>query len=939
MATKKKSNTTTKKNTGTKKKVVKKKSVQAKRRQLLFLGIIAVFLLLFAILFGIPVTLILAAGIALILGFSKLLAKTRKNKKQRTIFNVIIITFLSIGIIGAVAASGFIVYIVITANPLFDVSKLYVKEATILYDQNGVEFAKIGAQMREKVTYDEMPQVLIDAIVATEDSRYFQHNGFDAPRFLVATAGQAVGNSDAGGASTITMQVIKNSFTSSEDDGIDGIIRKAQDIYLAIFKLEQNYTKEEIFEYYVNNHYLGGTAWGVEQASQEYFGKSATELNLAEASIIAGLFKSPNYYSPASYPENAEERQDTVLYLMERHGYITAEEREIAAAIPVESLLKDTNTSTSNQYQDYIDAVAKELTEKYQVNPYTTPLLVYTNLDQTKQTEVEKIQNGETFTWKDDVIQTGIAVVDNDTGALIAVGAGRNRAEGVNNFSFATDINRQPGSTAKALFDYAPGMEYNNFSTYTPFEDEPYSYSSGQAMNNWDGSYLGTITLRTALATSRNIPALKAFQQVDNTKIVSFVESLGLSPEVENGRIHEAHSIGSFTGTNPVEMAAAYASFGNGGYYNEPYTVSKFVYRDTNETIEHTVDPTQVMSDSTAYMITDVIQDVTIQGSPITNIAAKTGTTNFTAEVAAARGIPSDSVNDTWAVGYSSETTIALWYGYDETTSEHYTRMIEAANARERLFRTTVTNVLGTNNQPFSMPSSVVEVAVEKWTDPPKLAGPNTPEEDIAYELFKKGTEPTETSDKYDATVLTTPTNFKVVYENNKVTLSWNAVPGASSDAYGALGYKVVYDGKTYDFTTNTSYVISNISDPYGTYKVYATYETPSGKESASASYVLAEPSTEPDTSKVTSSLIIPSAVNIATNGNYIIQEGKNAIKVTDDGTDITSSTKIEYIITDGTGTKVTTLDTSKTGATYKIIYTVTYEDYTKEFTITVNIV
>ena len=149
--------------------------------------------------------------------------------------------------------------------------------------------------MRDKVKYNELPQVLVDAIIAPEDSRFYQHNGFDAARFMKASVGQVLGNSDAGGASTLSMQVIKNTFTSTEASGLQGIIRKFTDIYLAVFKLEKTYSKEEIIEFYVNNHFLGGNIYGVQEASLVYFGKDVADLNLSEAAILAGMFKSPNF--------------------------------------------------------------------------------------------------------------------------------------------------------------------------------------------------------------------------------------------------------------------------------------------------------------------------------------------------------------------------------------------------------------------------------------------------------------------------------------------------------------------------------------------------------------------------------------------------------------------------------------------------------------------
>lgn len=299
---------------------------------------------------------------------------------------------------------------------------------------------------------------------------------------------------------------------------------------------------------------------------------------------------------------------------MRKHGYITKEEEKMANSIPVESISSEgIATQTESEYQGYIDTVVEEVQETYGVDPYVTPLLVYTNLDREKQNAVNSVLKGETYNWINDKVQTGVSVLDSETGKILAIGNGRNKT-GAKTFNYATDIERQPGSTAKPLFDYGPGIEYNDWSTYTLFDDAPYSYSNGRSIKNWDGGYYGTITLRRALSTSRNIPALKAFQQVDNKKIIEFVTNLGIKPEIENGKIHEAHSIGAFTGVSPLEMSAAYAAFSNGGYYNKPYSVSKIVFRDTNKTKEHKEEKKRVMSEATAFMISSVLQDVALTG-------------------------------------------------------------------------------------------------------------------------------------------------------------------------------------------------------------------------------------------------------------------------------------------------------------------------------------
>ena len=226
--------------------------------------------------------------------------KVKKEKKKRSLWKKILTIVLIIGIIGVLSIAAFFAYVVITA-PKFSESAFDVNDQTIVYDINGNIIAKLGAQKRESVTYDELPQVLIDAIVATEDSRFFQHNGVDLPRFIKATALNLIGQDDAGGASTITMQAVKNNLTQKgelEKSKIKKIIRKFQDVYLAVFKVEKEYSKEEIIELYVNNYNLGSNVYGVGEASKYYFGKSVSELTLPEASMIAGLFQAPGRHNP-----------------------------------------------------------------------------------------------------------------------------------------------------------------------------------------------------------------------------------------------------------------------------------------------------------------------------------------------------------------------------------------------------------------------------------------------------------------------------------------------------------------------------------------------------------------------------------------------------------------------------------------------------------------
>ncbi len=814
------------------KKRVSKKKKNAKKNILLIpfiLMAVAIMLLVYLIL-GLDFTILTGLVLAIILLLINMLNNIRNNKRRKKLISFVLIVILTLAILGVAGFCAFIIYIKTIADPRFKVSKLNTPEITIIYDKDDKLITKLGSEQREKVNYEELPEVLVDAIVATEDSRFFQHNGFDAPRFLKAGVGQVLGHSDAGGASTLSMQVVKNSFTDAKiDSGVAGVIRKFEDIYLAVYKLEKKYTKEEIIEYYVNNHFLGGNIYGVEEAAQTYFGKSVSDLNLSEAATIAGMFKSPNFYRPNANPKNATARRATVLYLMKRHGYITEEQEEMANDIPMESLTHEAKKQES-KYQGYIDTVVEEIKDTYGVNPYTTSLKIYTNLDRDKQKAVDDVLNGKNYTWKDKKLDTGVAVLNTETGAIQAIGAGRHRSGAASTWNNATDIKRQPGSTAKPLFDYGPGIEFNDWSTGKMFNDAPYSYSNGTPIHNWDNGYYGNISLRRALSASRNIPALKAFQQVDNKKIIEFVQSLGIEPEIENGQIHEAHSIGAFTGVNPLQMAAAYAAFSNGGYYNKPYAVRKIEFRLSGKVEEHKKDKKKVMSDATAYMIADVLQDVNLNGGTPHNVAVKTGTTNFDEATKAKYGLPGDAIRDSWAIGFSTKTVIGMWYGYDSIDKNYVSHNIPASIAKDKEFIALVNSgAMESNRANFKQPNSVVR---------------------YGSELYKKGTKPEKTEAPAS---LKAPGNLRVSYNsgNQTLSISWSAVSRVKDDStYGEFGYYIYRNGTLVGWTTSTSYSITT-SEPTGTYKVQAGYKGYSGIQAGSASnkftYTVEEPDPEPE--------------------------------------------------------------------------------------------
>ena len=433
--------------------------------------------------------------------------KTKKRFRFRLFYWLSILIVL-----GALAlflgGIGFCYYIVKSA-PEYNIDKMFEKEPSRVFDSKGKLIATLGAEQREKVTYDQLPQVLVDAIIATEDSRFFQHNGFDAPRFIKASLSQVLGHG-GGGASTLTMQLSKLAFTDTNTEGFAGIVRKFTDIYMAVFKMERNLTKEEIIEYYVNNPCLGGNIYGVQQASKYYFNKNVRDLNLVEAAQIAGMFQSPNGYNPYINPNDANDRKNEVLYLMKRHGYITDAEYKAATSVQIKDFLS-TGESSVNVYQGFIDTVVQAIIDDTGNNPYDVPMDIYSTMVKSKQNIINKFY--KTWDFRDKKIDVGIALINNKTGEIMAVGAGRKKkgAMTLNIATFDGQIKRMPGSTAKPILDYGPAIEYTSVGTYGPFIDDRVPYA-GSVMKNATGGYGGFMSLRDCLRNSVNTCALQAYR-------------------------------------------------------------------------------------------------------------------------------------------------------------------------------------------------------------------------------------------------------------------------------------------------------------------------------------------------------------------------------------------------------------------------------------------
>ncbi|WP_406686859.1 transglycosylase domain-containing protein [Rossellomorea vietnamensis] len=707
-------------------------------------------------------------------------SKSPKGKKKGSMVKRVIISLFIIGIIGMLAGAGLFAYYASSA-PKLDEKLLKDPIASEIYDMNGDLITTVGKEKREYANFDDIPQVMQDAVIATEDNRFYKHNGIDLIRLGGAVIANVTGGFGSEGASTITQQVIKGSFLSPEKT----LKRKAQEAWLAL-KLEQEYTKEEIFEMYFNKVYMSDGINGMATAADHYYGKDIKDIKLHEAAMIAGLPQSPNNYNPLKHPESAEKRRNIVLSLMAQHGKITEKEKKAAQAVPITKGLvsaEDVEKKNGDKYPAFVDAVIDEVQKMGDYNLFSDGLKVYTTVDPDAQTRLEEILAGENTSFSypenaDEPMQAGVTLMDTKTGEIRAIGGGREQDPEVKRgFNYAIDSKRQPGSTIKPLLDYAPAIEHLKWSTYHILKDEPYEYSNGTEINNYDGRFKGPITIREGLWDSRNITALKAFQAVGAEKAADFVNGLGLKFD----HYYESASIGGVSpGVNSVQMAGAYGAFGNEGVYNKPHTVTKIVLRDGETEIKNENKPEPAMKEYTAYMVSDMLKSVIDhpQGTgkfakvPGLPMAGKSGTTNYSQEERDKYGIAKSGAPDSWFVGYTTNYTAAVWTGYK-------TQSIPLSPTDRHVAQYIVSDLMsyvhdGVDTADFKKPDSVVESKVEMGSDPARLPSEYTPDDRIITELFVKGTEPSKVSKEFDKIDAPSKLKGKFNKKDKTITLAWD---------------------------------------------------------------------------------------------------------------------------------------------------------------------
>ncbi|MFB8537106.1 PBP1A family penicillin-binding protein [Enterococcus thailandicus] len=693
-----------------------------------------------------------------------------KQKNGKNLIVKILLGLVFIGCILFLSGVGLFWFYAKDAPALTD-KELDATVSSKLYTSTGELFEDLGAEKREKITANELPQQLQDAIVSVEDRRFYKHIGVDPVRIL----GSALSNFTSGGlqgGSTLTQQLIKLSFfsTKAEDQTLK---RKAQEAWMAV-KLEQEKSKEEILTYYVNKVYMANGFYGMETAAEMYFGKRLPELSLAQTALLAGMPQAPSAYDPYTYPEQAKKRRDIVLYTMLQNEKITQAEYDQAVNVPVTDGLQELSSGDDNTkiVDNYVKEVINEIEEKTDKNVYTDGLDIYTNLDLDAQKQLYNIVNTDQYvTYPDDQMQVASTLIDTKTGQVKAQIGARKVAEDVTlGNNLAVNTSRDFGSTMKPITDYAPAFEYLKYSTGKTISDAPYNYEGTTTpVMNWDNRYMGTITLRQALYDSRNVPAVKLFNEVGADKVASFLSGIG----IDYRTIHQSNAISSNTeeqdgtkyGASSLKMAAAYAALANGGTYYKPQYVNKVIYQDGTE---ETFDPegTRAMSEETAYMVTDILKDTLTKGTgtnaqiPGLYQAGKTGTSNYTDDEYAKIGLSSGVYPDILFAGYTPNYAISVWTGYNEKmtpvtdASSHV-----ASDVYRELMQYVSANV---SNEDWVMPNDLIRVNNElyykdQYTVPsysaPKISNVPVPSSTVEPETSTTSSTTVESSTESSTTV------------------------------------------------------------------------------------------------------------------------------------------------------------------------------------------
>ena len=605
--------------------------------------------------------------------------------------------------------------------PTLSEKDLIATTSSKIYDNQNNLIADLGAEKRINVKTNEIPTDLVNAIVAIEDHRFFNHRGVDFIRIGGAFFSNLRGGRQGG--STLTQQLIKLTYfsTSSSDQTLS---RKIQEAWLAT-QLEQKATKQEILTYYINKVYMSNGNYGMQTAARSYYAKDLKDLSLPQVALLAGMPQAPNQYDPYTNPEAALQRRNLVLKEMLDMKSITNEQYESAVNTPVTDGLQSlTGSSNYPAYMDnYLKEVIQQVEEETGYNVLTTGMDVYTNVDTAAQKRLWDIYNSDEYVnYPDNELQVASTIIDVTNGKVIAQLGSRHQSS---NVSFGTnqavETNRDWGSSMKPISDYAPAIEYEEYnSTGVTIPDTPYNFpGTNTQIYNWDRQYYGNISMVYALQQSRNVPAVRALEKVGLKKAQKFLSSIGIDyPEMVYANAISSNTSDSSNkyGASSEKMAAAYATFANGGTYYKPQYVNRVVFSD-GTTKNFDTSGTRVMKEATAYMMTDMLKSVITAGTGYNaNIsglyhAGKTGTSNYAdnelKKLTKDYNYSSIVTPDELFVGYTTQYSMAVWTGYTNRLTPVLDDGIKVATDVYKQMMLYLYEQYGSGSEDWTQPSGV----------------------------------------------------------------------------------------------------------------------------------------------------------------------------------------------------------------------------------------
>lgn len=618
---------------------------------------------------------------------------------------------------------------------------------TVVYDANGNVLTKLMVENRQWAPLSSIPQHLIDAVIAVEDHRFYEHHGISVRRILGALWYDIRHMSPDQGGSTITAQLARNVFLSHEKS----VSRKIWEALYA-FQLERRYTKDEILEFYLNWVYFGHGVYGVQAASNLFFGKPIDQLTLGEAALLAGIPKGNELYSPIKNErtrQNALNRRRIVLQRMVDVGYISPEQAAPAADEPLRLASQGGKPAPVGKYVNFM--VRDYLLKKYgKDSVYRGGLSVKTTIDLAAQRAAEEaisrlLPTGSTpETRKDDSSltypQAALVAIDAQTGQIRALVGGRGEDE----YNRALKAERSPGSAIKP-FVYTAAMD-SGYTTTTVVVDEPVEYPMGTgttwAPRNFNGKFVGPLRLRQALEQSTNTIAVKLMADLKPDKVISYARKMGITTLVESGTRNDrglALALGGLTrGVTPIEMVQAYSSLANAGVRVTPYFIMEV--RDSSGVLLESNVPTReiVLDERTAYIVADMMRGVIYSPSG-------TGRRADIGRPAAGKTGTADSNTDAWFVGFTPDMVAAVWIGEDTNREMRYPKIgvIGSGKAAEIWGAFMKKALAGVPARDFTVPEGVL-TGVRVCTASGQLASSSCPEAQVIPEKFIEGTQPTQ---------------------------------------------------------------------------------------------------------------------------------------------------------------------------------------------------